>query len=340
MRIVFLDQNHWVSLARAAREPEAYPAEYDVLTRLGRAVEAGETIVPLSATHLHETYKIGDPRRRHDMAYTQATLSGGQVLCCRAALLHAQVTDVLRDAHGLPPIQRPERWFLSNVFIEASVELDHPSLDGKPSPKLLAAMRRHPAEFLYDYLMSADETTRLTAVSMFSAGIAELRQRIEDRRDRWREQSLAIRRRAYGATLIIDDMDRLVQIARKAGVEIAQVTDLGPALCKRLVRDVPLYNVERELSVRLEAVAGERLPGHAGLLRRRHLRRCCRWRKSVRQSGAAGAPRRNLQNPVGNAARRPGLAIYLGQLASRKHRVAHERTFPTEAMSHHRALLT
>ncbi|OJU08035.1 MAG: hypothetical protein BGN86_10005 [Caulobacterales bacterium 68-7] len=253
MRIVFLDQNHWVSLARAAREPEAYPAEYDVLTRLGRAVEAGETIVPLSATHLHETYKIGDPRRRHDMAYTQATLSGGQVLCCRAALLHAQVTDVLRDAHGLPPIQRPERWFLSNVFIEASVELDHPSLDGKPSPKLLAAMRRHPAEFLYDYLMSADETTRLTAVSMFSAGIAELRQRIEDRRDRWREQSLAIRRRAYGATLIIDDMDRLVQIARKAGVEIAQVTDLGPALCKRLVRDVPLYNVERELSVRLEA---------------------------------------------------------------------------------------
>jgi hypothetical protein len=63
-RILYLDQNAWVALARGAWDKLAYPAEHAGLSTVVSAVQAGAVVVPLSFTNLYETLKINDPVRR------------------------------------------------------------------------------------------------------------------------------------------------------------------------------------------------------------------------------------------------------------------------------------
>ena len=78
-RILYLDQNAWVALARGAWDKLAYPAEHAALSTVVSAVQAEAVVVPLSFTNLYETLKINDPVRRANLARTQSVICGGRV---------------------------------------------------------------------------------------------------------------------------------------------------------------------------------------------------------------------------------------------------------------------
>ncbi len=80
----------------------------------------------------------------------------------------------------------------------------------------------------------------------------ELISRIEARRALVAGEALAMRKRAYGARLIIDELDFILDTARGLGLQWSTVVDIGSSLMRSIVTDVPTLNIERELAVRLE----------------------------------------------------------------------------------------
>ena len=130
-KIVYLDQNKWIDLARALKAPDEFPEHYVVLERLVAGAKAGELIVPVTQANIYETHKVFDRERRHDLAFTQATLSQGRVFRGRSKRVEVEATDVMRRAFGLEPLPRKPGWFLSTVFFEATIEWEIDGLGGK-----------------------------------------------------------------------------------------------------------------------------------------------------------------------------------------------------------------
>ncbi len=255
MKIVYLDQNKWIELARAVKHPVLYPDLRGLLEALACEVGAGRLAVPLSSTNLYETYKIRDAKRRQELARVQAALSRGLVFRGRYRRLEEEVSDVLRAAYGLPAVDRTPTWFLSDVFFEATAEIGDPRLGVAVSDTFIQAIRHRPALCLYDYLVSGSEAEREATVRQFSEGSAQLKKRIEGRRDRHRESPISERRRIYGAILLIEEMDLIFSFATKAGIPWKTPRDLGPSTTRKIVIDVPVYDTERELTLRLESQA-------------------------------------------------------------------------------------
>ncbi len=62
-----------------------------------------------------------------------------------------------------------------------------------------------------------------------------------------------MRRRAYGARLIVDELDFILSTGRRLGLNWTSVSDLDASLVRNIIANVPILNVERELVVRLES---------------------------------------------------------------------------------------
>ncbi|MDK9720010.1 MAG: hypothetical protein OEL53_02385 [Rhodospirillales bacterium] len=102
MLIAYLDQNKWIELACATKQPENYPDHSTLLTSIHRAVDAGDLILPLTSTNIYETFKMNDPLRRRNLSFVQARLSKGLVFRGRDRRLKEEVSEVARIAQTTP----------------------------------------------------------------------------------------------------------------------------------------------------------------------------------------------------------------------------------------------
>jgi hypothetical protein len=252
-RIIYLDQNQWIELARAEKNPSERPQQFAVLKSLRARRDAGEIVLPLASTNIYETYKIADPQRRSTLALLQASLSGGLVFRGRHLRLEIELSAFLAANYHFDRPPLPQWWFLSDLFYEAFVETDDERAQLKISDRLVDLIRQHPATALYDHLTTASNDERLLAVKRWSDGSEALRSRIESRRGRHQNESLAMRRRIYNVLMFSGEIELLARLAGKYGVSWQSMNDIGSALARRLVNEMPIYNTERELVLRLEA---------------------------------------------------------------------------------------
>jgi hypothetical protein len=253
--IVYLDQNKWIELARAVKNPADYPAQHTLLAAIGREVEAGRLLLPLTATNIYETHKINDPQRRHELAVLQATTSQGLVFRGRHRRLETELNDLWCVLYGRAPVAHVTNWFLSNVFFEAFVDWGDERLGVPISEEAIGVVRAEPARWLYEYLVATPEDVRVAAIRKFSDGSERLRQRVEERRRQHAGESLAMRRRIQSAILMINEVDLILKFANRAGFPWKTVGDMGGRTARRIIEDVPTYYVEREIALRLEAQA-------------------------------------------------------------------------------------
>ena len=92
MKIIYLDQNHWIELSRAAYGRGCKQGVSEVLSVARRAVAAGTACFPLSFTHVIEIHKNDAPERRLRLARFMLDLS--------AEMTTADLTAVVRhEAH-------------------------------------------------------------------------------------------------------------------------------------------------------------------------------------------------------------------------------------------------
>ena len=251
-RIVFLDQNAWVSLARGAWDKIEFPREHVALTKVIEQVKSEAIMVPLTFANIYETTKINDPVRRANMARTQALISDGMVFRGRRRILGETLADHIAGRLFIPRPAPEKNWFLSDLWFESAEDYS-PEVFGIEIPqRVIDAIRRDPARALFDYLLFRDEHTRMEAVRRYSAGSADLIQRIEGRRAIVSGETLALRKRAYGAQLLLDELDFVLATGRTLGLNWSTVRDIGSSMARSIIADVPILNSERELVVRLE----------------------------------------------------------------------------------------
>lgn len=251
-KILYLDQNAWIALARAAWDKTEYPREHTALAIVVEALEAGHVVVPLSFTNQYETMKVDIPVRRAHLANVQVTISGGKVLRARRRIL--EVT-LLRRIAAATDVQTPSMfsdWFLSDLWFETVAEHGSGVFGDVMSPQVLDHIRQHPQRTLFDYLAGKDAQVRKEAVRRYSIESQVLLARMAARRQRAAGESFAMRLRAYSAHLMLDEIDYILALGRQHGLPWTDARDIGPKLAKSLVIEVPIMNVERQLAVRLE----------------------------------------------------------------------------------------
>jgi hypothetical protein len=256
VRIVYLDQNKWIDLARAVKYPAENPEVRAILELLCQEAQAGRVLLPLTATNIYETHKIGDPERRFDLAYTQATLSAGHVFRGRHKRLEIEVIDVLRNAYGLPLLDREQNWFLSNVFFESTAEWNDPRLGQAVPEKFVEFVRSDPPGSLFRFLMETPENVRIAAVGKFSEGSEVLRGNIEERRQRHAGESVSLRRNIQNVLLTFGEQELILTLAGKARIPDMHPDKILHNDARKVMNETPTYFIEREIALKLEAQDG------------------------------------------------------------------------------------
>lgn len=87
MKIIYLDQNKWIDLARAYHGKDSEPSFVAALNFLQTAVESGDVILPLSAIHYMELSRITNTGRRARLGEVMWELSQGNTLASTSAIL-------------------------------------------------------------------------------------------------------------------------------------------------------------------------------------------------------------------------------------------------------------
>ncbi|MDQ0598916.1 hypothetical protein QF037_003261 [Streptomyces canus] len=97
-RLVYLDLNHWINLAKAATGHRTGGPHQSALTAVQDAASSGQYLFPLSLTHYMEMAGIQDPRQRADVANVMEEVSGFTTLLSRTHIMRLEVEAALDRA--------------------------------------------------------------------------------------------------------------------------------------------------------------------------------------------------------------------------------------------------
>ena len=250
--VLYLDQNKWIDLARAAHAPEEHREDYAAFERLCLAVEAGQVTIPLTTSNFYETQKVNNFELRAAIARTQVALSGGRVFRGRRRRLEIEGARVLADLYEKPWTEPDPDWVLSSIFFEAVAEAGTPALGLSFSQWDLERMAEEPQAALFDYLLARDEAIRQHGLMMFEAGVEQLRANVESRRARHRDQSASMKRKIQSALIFLDDQEALIQAADALNLDWRCFMDNNGTTARRMLSETPTLVAQREMTLKLE----------------------------------------------------------------------------------------
>ena len=163
---VYLDQNKWIDLLRAAAGEPRLSKHREAHDTLLTAALDGSMSFPLSSVHLDETVRIRDAVRRRDLALTMTRFSRRHAIAPIGALLDREIDEAVHRLWDCPTSARaPEPFGVGMAFacgwadadvcagVPCSSDLDSALLDfyvlagGNPTAELVAAtaQRHHTA---------------------------------------------------------------------------------------------------------------------------------------------------------------------------------------------------
>jgi hypothetical protein len=99
---VYLDQNKWIDLARAATGHPGGAAFVDTLAALKQAADDGRARFPLSSAHYYETGKQRDRKKRIELATTMMRLAGQLRIAPPHAIVPWEIHRALVTVFDLP----------------------------------------------------------------------------------------------------------------------------------------------------------------------------------------------------------------------------------------------
>jgi hypothetical protein len=252
MKILFLDQNKWIDLARVHSGKVISGPLHDTYRYLSASLHNGQIIIPLTVANIIETSKRHDLASRSDVVYTQAEFSKGWVFRSRKSRLLVEIKSALRLAFGYDPISLPLNWVVVPNFIRAFEEYE----------SSMVAMadyidKRFGAKQAYlDFMLNQNDQTRREAYSIFSRESDSLLNRIEKRRKDFENHSKEMQRRAYSAHLFSDHQELIVQALTNLGHTLQEMEKLGPDVFVNFLENIPTLNVELKLAISREAQTG------------------------------------------------------------------------------------
>lgn len=101
--VVYLDLNHWISLAKAAVGHVQGDGFRDVLNTCRSAVLSGSATFVLAGGHYFEMLKVPSPRQRRDVADVMESLTGFRTLVSRVTVMKLELSAALDFVLQLEP---------------------------------------------------------------------------------------------------------------------------------------------------------------------------------------------------------------------------------------------
>jgi hypothetical protein len=133
--VVYLDQLHWISLARAMTgHPQGAPY-VGVLAELQQAVLDRKAVFPLSSTHHAELQGNANYRQRTDVAAVMSQLSGHKAISGVGPIRQAELEQALNGRFGRPAepaVVKPFGWGSQFVLGQPAMRL---RLTGPPAAR-------------------------------------------------------------------------------------------------------------------------------------------------------------------------------------------------------------
>jgi hypothetical protein len=96
MRIVYLDQNHWIHLARSVYDQPGAAAPPEVVASLRAAQRSGQACFPLSLAHYIETQRQATADRRSRLSRVMLDLSAGWTVVPPHVVLLREIEEALQ----------------------------------------------------------------------------------------------------------------------------------------------------------------------------------------------------------------------------------------------------
>jgi hypothetical protein len=124
MKLLFLDQNKWIDLAKVHSGKVTSGPLYDVYHHLLGRLNKGDLLVPLASAHIIETSRQNDMVRRSNLARVQAEFSRGLVFRSRKSRLIVEIRNALNLAFGYQPALLEPDWVVVPNFIRALEEYE------------------------------------------------------------------------------------------------------------------------------------------------------------------------------------------------------------------------
>lgn len=183
---VYLDQNKWVDLARAATGHRLGERFVDALAAARAAIATGTASFPIDIYRYLETGKRSDDRSRIDVADVMFELSQQHTLAGSSALLPAEIDQALKRRFGRPEQPRQRKVFGVGLSHITAGAVTHPLFDSSKLPaigKILSPHELIKVEQIYNDLVGR-EMLRMGPDAAREAGFdpsnTELAQRFVD----------------------------------------------------------------------------------------------------------------------------------------------------------------
>lgn len=252
MKILFLDQNKWIQLARVHSGKVVCGPLYDTYQCFANALHEAEIIVPLTVANIIETSKRNDPISRADVARTQAEFSKGCVFRSRKTRLFVEIRNAVHITFGYAPLILPSTWVVVSNFLQAFDEYEVPGV----SMTELADKYLDSKESYFDFIMNQDDQVRRMAHAKYAEESNFLVERIESRRQLFSGYERGMRKRGYAVQLFLDHQESIARTLRTVGHTFEEMEKLGPDTFIKFIEEIPTLNVELNLALGRESQAG------------------------------------------------------------------------------------
>ena len=251
-RYVFLDQNHWIYLAKAFRGHPHAPGHTAALQYLVTKVDRDDVRLPLLQVHLMEHYNADDAGRRDRLAEVFDRFSRGWSVAAWNDVLPAEIMRAIALTFGHPDVPAAPQVFGKGVLFGVGPEgrSTFPAHWSRADAERLNRFSQSPGA-LHDFLTLPHESGRIEA----KKGIADLGERnaraVEQLRAARRPYPKAMHRRAQLVGYMKDDfLCRQIAVALGSiGKTLDSFIALGADGLENFWSLVPTMHVDCELTL-------------------------------------------------------------------------------------------
>lgn len=244
-QVVYLDQNHWSTIAKAIHDPQRVTAaaERDAAEHLIDLALARKVILPISAGHMSETCKWTDELARYQLALTILQLSGGWQMRDPLAVRRFELRQAFTVRFKVRCLLSPATFTLEPDAIHGEVRgqrpLPRPS--DLPEDAALAARALTAVSGNFDTMLDAEPVEMGE-----SPGWVDKLQRFTD----WMasEERDAHRRRQRTNLMFVSDLGReLAEEAHRAGITPAEMSEWTRHHSDEDIKTMPSLGLFREV---------------------------------------------------------------------------------------------
>jgi hypothetical protein len=249
-RYVFLDQNHWIYLARAYRGKPHRPAHKDLLAPLLAAVNRDELRLPINYLHLIELARESRDRRRIDLGAIFELFARGWHVAAWSHILPRELDRAVARVLELATIPPLPEVFGRGLFFGLPPS-SREQLRHEFGPSAFAQLERIaglPGAIL-DVVSSPDEENRHKQNASIAARAVKDTEAIEKDRQASRSESREVLRRVKMAEYIRSFHEQLGASLSSVGHNLDSFFSRGPEFAVRFWSEVPSLHVDCELTL-------------------------------------------------------------------------------------------